>query len=392
MFGWTMEDWRDLGEAAMLLSAFVGALIVLQGLIRLWRKQPFWEPRDKFDLLFWMMIGGFIVIDPIERIFDRHGLPEWLILGLFVIAILLISQGAMRALARVQAENRINAVSNPESDGREPACKVELAPEDRKIQFRTAAVSIGLALLSIGLVFLTIGMVDGESQAGMNDTSGLIIILGIAALMLGGLFWLAKGRWPVPLTLRGEIDIAATPDQVWEMFHYRETDQYYRSIVRRVERLNQPGECYRLHYYNDERCIDCGLHKNPVAPGRTCLVEVNVAKRPSHMVTRSFPFGPTGAADAMMAYETSDMHYEPLPGGHCRVKYVNTVARARSWLALLLKMGDPIGEHLRDLKAHVEGGQGDTIYDRAEREIECARHVPQHCGCPPAMPSVAVTA
>lgn len=240
--------------------------------------------------------------------------------------------------------------------------------------------------ISIGVVFLVINSLDGAG------TAGLLAILGLCLAMVGGLFWLAKGRWPVPLSLRGEIEIGATPDQIWEVFHYRETDTYYRSIVRRVERLNQSDDVYQLHYYNDERCGDCGLHKNPAAQGRTCIVEVVQSQRPRHMITRSIPYLQSGERDPMMACETSDVLYAALPGGGCRVTYVNSVERPRTWLALLLKMGDPIGEHLRDLKAHVEGGNGDTIYDRAGRELDCARNVPQHCGCPTVVAGAAVPA
>lgn len=379
MDGLSPADWADLGSIVKMSLLCLGVLAIVHLLSRWRTKESLWRHGDGAEFATWSMFAMVLSLGPIKNLLERRGLPEWLSVVGLILLIFIVAGSAMRAMARQRMLNRVLAVDNPDSDGREMTCAVDLAPEDRKMRVRVNGAALAGGVLMVGTLIVAVWLLRGSGISG----AGMIVLLTLA--MLGFLTWLIKGRWPLPLTLTGEIQIDATPEQVWQLYHYRDTHDYYRSIVRRVEALDRPVETWRLHYYNDERCTDCGLHKNPVAPGRTCLVEVLEADRPGHMVTRSIPYLQSGELDPMMDHELSDMHYVALPDGGCRVMYVNTVARPRTWLALLLKMGDPIGEHLRDLKAHVEGGQGDTIYDRAERELDCARHVPQHCGCPPAM-------
>ena len=65
----------------------------------------------------------------------------------------------------------------------------------------------------------------------------------------------------------------------------------------------------------------------------------------------------------------------------CVVSAESVAVRPAMWLALILKIGDPVGEQLRHLKAHMEGEPGDTLYHASNKRIAEARKAPKFCGC-----------
>jgi hypothetical protein len=51
------------------------------------------------------------------------------------------------------------------------------------------------------------------------------------------------------------------------------------------------------------------------------------------------------------------------------------------WLAFLTMLGRPAKEHLRSLKAHVEGTPDETLFGISAQRTEAARNAPKHCSC-----------
>ena len=72
---------------------------------------------------------------------------------------------------------------------------------------------------------------------------------------------------------------------------------------------------------------------------------------------------------------------EPLAGGGTRLRFRSTVVRPRMWMAFLTVLGRPAKEHLRSLKAHLEGTPDESLFGISAKRMEIARNAPQRCSC-----------
>ena len=72
----------------------------------------------------------------------------------------------------------------------------------------------------------------------------------------------------------------------------------------------------------------------------------------------------------------------PLSGGGTRVTSRSAVARPKVWMAFLTKLGRPSQEHLRSLKAHLDGTPDNSLFGISARRMEAARQAPRRCSCP----------
>jgi Polyketide cyclase / dehydrase and lipid transport len=256
-----------------------------------------------------------------------------------------------------------------------PIGGVPLSREEKSVTLKMTALVLAACVVVIAPV---IALVLADIEAGMSGLAGMLAWCLVA---LGAVTWATVGRWPGKLTLSSTIEIAATPQQVWSTIRYVGEQPYYKGIVRRVEKVDATGETYLLHYYTEDDCSDCGLPKHPDTPGVTSLVEIVEAIEPRVYRLRSWPKTTDPVLKNSMDHEDESFLIEPLVGGRCRVTNTSTLERPRVWLAALLKLGDPLGEHLRNLKAHIEGSPAGTIFETGAARIAAARVAERHCGC-----------
>jgi hypothetical protein len=186
------------------------------------------------------------------------------------------------------------------------------------------------------------------------------------------------------------MDIAASPEAVWRALRPDAARPPWKKIVRKVEALDGEGKTYRLHYFNNDVCTRCGLPRDPESPGQTCRVEILEDAAPRRLRMRATPEGRADGASMLMQHETSTFDLSSLPDGGTRVTVVNVASKPRTWLALLIKFGDPAGEELRALAAHLEGQPVDNMYATGAQRLDAARHAPAFCGCPAQTPAAGV--
>jgi hypothetical protein len=362
----TAEDWHDLGEAAIAIAGAAIAVLLINALIR-WRfPNPARRNGSFADMAYVLaLIPAFMLSD----MFERRGISTWLLWLPMIPALLL----PMWLDQRRQAQRRFE--TGADAGRPAPAACVPPSSEEKRVSIRLTLVSLALAAVVIGVPVLAIA---SDAIAGIP---GLVLFLGFTAAILVALRFVLVGRWPGRLALSSEIDIAATPQQVWDTIRYVEGKRSYKRIVNRVERLFDTGESYLLHYHSDEQCPDCALPRDPDGPGRVLRVDVIESREPEFYSIRSAEVRAPGG-DAMLERETESFEIRPLPGGHCHVVNTSAVEHPKMWLAILLKLGDPLGEHLRHLKSHVEGNGENTLWDTGAARIDATRDVGRFCRCP----------
>lgn len=267
-----------------------------------------------------------------------------------------------------------SALNNPDSPVGYVASPLRLSAEEKRVTFKISALSIGIAVLVAGFVSW-LAFSGPKLEAG-----GLIAMIVVSTLILALLGLGIAGRWPGRMRTAASVEIAATPRQVFDTLRYAENEPYYRGIVRLVERLPEAGEVFRLHYFNTDACSECGLPKHPDSSGAVSRVEILEANAPSFYRLRAFPKGAGTTGASLMDYEEETFSIEA-HGSGCIVSAESVAVRPAMWLALVLKIGDPVGEQLRHLKAHLEGKAGGTLYDAGNERIAEARKAPKFCGC-----------
>jgi hypothetical protein len=85
--------------------------------------------------------------------------------------------------------------------------------------------------------------------------------------------------------------------------------------------------------------------------------------------------------DRLLDSEDMTMLLHPLAGGGTRLTFRSTVVRPKMWMAFLTMLGRPAKEHLRSLKAHLEGTPDESLFGIAAKRMEAARNAPQRCIC-----------
>jgi hypothetical protein len=368
------EDWSDLRTAGTLLAVYAG-MTVLFGLVLRWRrKEPlFTAPDWRRVLLDHAFIAALLCLFVLQDLLDRIGLPGWLSFLVMMAVIIAVSALALRHIKRgMDREAGQRGIDNPAS-----ACSpaVPLSREEKRISLKMTGLALGGGALILAPLLMPL-MFDFKAE-----TVELVMLLVYCLAALGVLGWIMAGRWPFDLTLTSTIEIAATPQKVWETIRYVAGQPYYKGIVRRVEPVAGKADAFMLHYYADEDCVKCGLPRHPESSGPTALVEVLEAREPSTYRVRSWPKTNDAALKDSMDHEDESFVIERLANGHSRVTNSSTVTRPRVWLAALLKLGDPLGEHLRNLKAHIEGVEAGTIFEAGAARIAVARAAARHCGC-----------
>lgn len=258
--------------------------------------------------------------------------------------------------------------------------EILLSDEEKTVAlYLVIAVAIGVtaAGLAIGLV---IRALPGAGEA--VETGILGIAIAILVLTFSAMLFAIFGRWPGTVSSETKVDIAATTEELWEVVSLRPGYPGWKHIYTGIERLEEPGEVYRLHYAEDSDCSRCKLPRHPDRSRWSSRVEIQESRRPSVYRQRSFPKArSTHPMDDFLDCEDSAITLQPLDGGKTRVTFGSTVSRPRMWLAFLTWLGRPGREHLRSLKAHVEGTTDDSLFGVSAMRMEKARRAPRHCAC-----------
>lgn len=366
----TAEDWGDIRSAALSLLAGATFLLVCQVWQNLRNGKPVFEMKSLFE---WAMgvtfVLAFFFVTPMMDVFERYGWSLWM---LFLVPLLLVTP--FLAIAQLQMSlARRKAVPNP---GAAPFARTPLSREEMRVNFKLNAAIIGFGFFVVAPIVAFAFWDVPLSGVGL----GLLFpyVLAALAALIYGLF----GRWPGNINLRAEIEIDAPPQKVWDVIRFRPTTSWWKKIVRRVERLNEPDEVYRLYYYNDDTCSSCGLPRNPDSEGRSSVVHVQESVEPIFLKWSTYPENTDSETNKIMLLrEDESFILEALPNGRTRVKSEDAAIRPKVWIAIILKLGDTPGEQLRALKGHVEGQSVDTVYDARARRLAETRHAALFCGC-----------
>jgi len=243
-------------------------------------------------------------------------------------------------------------------------------------------IAIAVAVIAIGLsIALVIWALPGAGQP--VDKGRLAIALSALAVTSAAILYAIFGRWPGAVSSESSVDIAASPGSVWDAVVLRDDYPGWKKLYTGIERLDERGEVYRLHYADDSTCPRCSLPRNPDRSRWSSRVEILEARRPSLYRQRCFAKGLSGDSDMGRLFESEDtaMLLEPIAGGGTRATFRSTAVRPRMWLAFLTWLGRPGREHLRSLKAHAEGRPDESLFGISAKRMEAARNAPTRCTC-----------
>ena len=260
-----------------------------------------------------------------------------------------------------------------------------LSAEEKTVAvFLLVAIAIGIVAAGASLALLYWAL---PSAGQPIDTDKLAIALPVLFLTWFLILFAIFGRWPGHVSSEVSIDIGASPYDVWHAFALRDDYPGWKKIYTGIERLDERGEVYRLHYADDSECTRCSLPRDPDRPRWSSRVEILEARRPSLYRQRSFAKGlPARESEMEQLLDSEDltMVLQPLGGGGTRLNCTSTVVRPKVWMAFLTMLGRPVKQHLASLKAHLEGTPDETLFGIAAKRMAAARSAPERCACPEA--------
>ena len=357
---------------------FVIFLLAVLELVSAWMRKKrgghFWPTLQEFlsNLPSHMFVVLVLMALPMLDRFEEWGVPAWLTVPLaglvFGLPAWLVCEWQRRLAQR-------NAVPNPAGKVMPPVAPATESVEEKSVNLKLNALIIAFAVVTIApILYLSFGV---ETPGWW----GLGIALADAIFALAVLTWGFVGRWPGKISVASSIEIAAPAERIFDTISPRSTTDWWKKIVKHVEKLDVPGDHYRQHYFNTDCCAICGLHRDPDRDGMVLKLEVLSKDRPHHLHFRSEVDVASGALQGVMQEEETAYRLESLPNGNTLVTAANIATRPKVWLALVMKLGDPGGEELRTLKNHMEGKVSGTLYEVGLQRIAEARAARQYCGC-----------
>jgi hypothetical protein len=265
--------------------------------------------------------------------------------------------------------------------GADQAPSLLLSEEEKTVAvYLIIAIAIGVTATGLSLALLYSAL----PRAGQPPEPGkLEFALAVLFVTSSAILFAIFGRWPGRVSSQASVDIAASPNLVWDAFALRDDYPGWKKVYTGIDRLDEPGEVYRLHYAEDAHCTRCSLPRNPDRSRWSSRVEILESRRPSLYRLRSFPKGLSGKGEMDQLLESEDMTMllDPLAGGGTRVSFKSSVLRPRMWMAFLTMLGRPAREHLRSLKAHLEHTPDQSLFGISAKRMEIARNAPQRCSC-----------
>ena len=123
-----------------------------------------------------------------------------------------------------------------------------------------AAILVGLAAFGLSLNFLYRSL---PRPGQPIDTPPLFLALALFSAVFFGIVYAIVGRWPGRVSAEASMDVRSSPYDIWEAIALRDDYPGWKKIYAGIERLNEPGEVYRLHYREDSECSTCNLPRDP---------------------------------------------------------------------------------------------------------------------------------
>ncbi len=378
-----MESWNSLYPG---LPTFLVALLAAVFLWE-WARDAILNRRAKRPLLSGKSLGArlldalffasLVAIVFYPEILERLGLPAWaayVIAATFLLASTYLNF-RKHGHNRQQAQGRVNPNTRP---GGNPEQANQLSVEEWKVNFKLWGLIVGFAVIFIaGLMMLLPLAFDGVGWSGI---AGLVGLFALISALLALLTFAVVGRWPGRVSLQGSVVIQRPIAEVWNALQLRDTTDWWNPVVQRVQALPGPGESYKLHYFCDDTCGQCGLPRDPDVSTRAALIEVLDKQDRNSMHLRSRVVG-SPSVEGLMDFEESILKFEAIASEITRVTMQNVCVQPKMWLATLLKLGDPVNQELLVAKASLEGLKSATLYGGAVARIDAHRKAEKFCGC-----------
>lgn len=222
-----------------------------------------------------------------------------------------------------------------------------------------------LAILGICLgVIVLIGMLIVAVDRLLVDPLAVslnmpwIANIPLVAICLGAVM-LLPGRWtaiPKRIEVRGEIDIAATPQVIWNVISPRQRDTYWRAFISHTTLDPDDPDRITFHFGGTDDIF-----------ARTPLQAVIHAEVPDEYF--AYRYLNAGSFPGMAAdLELSEYFLEEMPGG-TRVTEIEHLRRIRLLSIPQLLFRNPARDALRRLKTLVEGGQDPSWMGLTARQL-----------------------
>jgi hypothetical protein len=254
--------------------------------------------------------------------------------------------------------------------------RVPPSSEEKRLGARMTII----ALLASALIFSPTAWL--LSTPSIPVAAGLAGSLAYVAITSGLLALITQLRWPGAIVIRSEIEIAASAEKIWDTLRFEPEKPYYKPIVLKIERIAEVEEAYRLHYFSDRPCSSCGYYRHPDSAGyyvEALIIEslepnrLRMRCRISDIVVR--------ARWTAMDFEDEQFDIVPVRHGVCRVSERSRIVRPALMLAVILKLGDPMGQNLSNLKAYLECGTDETIWGTVPARIAAVSQATKFCAC-----------
>ena len=360
---------------ALLLIAIMPGIPILQRWRRgepLWSMQSLWQMLEQSSFV----IGiGIVVFSKEIGAYFGIGIGVSSFLGF----LLMFGGMGLASLFGVYGRKSLQAagIDNPLATGAPPPKRINSA-EMKRLNWR-----IPLAMFAfLGMWVIGFGIAAGSLSLAPKSMTVTILWIGFMIVWFGAVpLYIAKGRWPYPVSIDANVEIAASPEAVWDKISYRETDGHWRATVRKVERLAGPGESYRLWQRDFASCGTCWLPKDPDALRAWIQVDVIEAVPFSRYVYRTVIGQIDGAMGTMYGSENETVTLSSIAEGDTRLTFQNRIEGAKIWAAIFLKLGNSSREFAMAIKAAAEGSADSSLYMQGPQMLAELRAKPKFCGC-----------
>lgn len=324
---------------------------------------------DGCNLLWFSTI--IAVPDILDRIWDRSSWGE--------VAIVLAMTGALLMMSGWLASRRIaqrQMLAVPNNNAGLGARAPKVVPVNWSNEARIAALLLPALVVYIGGVFACVWA--GKLVGLPLWASGAIALSWLTAVPL----LVVVLRWPFPASQRHTLVINVPPEHVWDTLHCRATDNYYRGAVARIEQSSAASNRFIWHYVDVAPCPLCGLPRSKHAAHTHSRLHVEVVEQVVGHRARQITTFPPGTPfhGRLLLREENSFEIQRHPDG-ATVIYQTRATGMRLWVYALTLSGNVPKDLLEDLKAHLEGRQGNGVFASARKHREHADASPMLCGC-----------
>lgn len=377
----SLSNVVNAGGLASLAAVLVGITLVslvIEVLLDWRAKRPLLRQKsivDRIQDFLWLVLILSVIYLPDE--FEKRGLPAWLA---FLVPLAMIVASTFLFFHRQQrVQQKTNSRPNPNAQpGADSKSADGFSAEEVKVNARLLGLVVAFGVVSIGLAVFLLPMALNTPEApSMLGLFGMLLLtMGLLAVLTFGIV----GRWPGKLHLKSSIIIQRPLAEVWNALQFRETSHWWNPIVKNIQALPGPGENYRMYYLCDDSCAECGLPRDPDVSTRSALIEVLQKQDQKFIHSRARLVG-SPSVEGLMECEENIRQFEALGGEATRVTSHNICVKPKMWLAIVLKLGDPIGEELRTIKGQLEGVPNSSLYFAGAARIAAHRKAEAFCGC-----------